>query len=135
MKRCLAGLCLISVILATAQESTTPHSQKKIVNGITKKDLGIYKFFAWRYPITFECTVDGAIVKPGQSISIPAGKEKVTIGYSYEWYTPWGNKSGKKKTTFAIDNKTEQHTIGFKGWKTKQRLKLTDAKQLTPEKE
>lgn len=135
MKRSILILCglLCTTILPQSSPETTEQSTKKIINGIKKKDVAVYKFMAWRHPESFSCYVNGKKINPNEEIQIPQGQKKVVIGYCYDWYTPWGNKKGRKKVAFALDEKAPHHTINFDGWKTENRIQLSGAKKIGQE--
>lgn len=108
------------------------HNPFKVINGITRKDLGYYKMLSWHYPDIFTLKVNDKIIEEGKSIE--CSDSILLVRYDYEWTTPWGKQIGAKEVTFEIPAEVTELNITFVGWQQEERINISNAKKISEEK-
>lgn len=112
--------------------TTKTHIPFKVINAITRKDLGYYKMLSWHYPDIFTLKVNDKVIAEGKSIEFT--DPVLVIRYDYEWTTPWGKQIGAKEVTFEIPAEVTELSVTFTDWKEEERIAITNAKKISEEK-
>lgn len=108
------------------------HNPFKVINGITRKDLGYYKMLSWHYPDIFTLKVNDKVIEEGKSIEF--SDSILIVRYDYEWTTPWGKQIGAKEVSFEIPSEVTELSIQFIGWQQEERIAISNAKKISEEK-
>ena len=111
--------------LSMAAIALTPKHEKNhpitITNNIQPKML---KY--WSYsPDIFTLKINGQLVKPGHSVSIPAESNSMNVRYDYSFAK--GFRTGAKEITFEIDPAQKEYDLKF-SWHNESRVIATGAK-------
>ncbi len=118
----ILGIFYCSMLSSTSKKEI-PHI--RITNTI-KPQMLKYKFNRWisYSPDSFEVTVNGKSIKPGESITVPQDKE-LPIRYGYSFAK--GFRTGTKEVTFKFDTQAKESELTF-SWDDKHRLNASNAR-------
>ena len=133
MKRLLPLIIVassISLSLSSLAPKPFPSSQHVTVTNSIKPEMLEYKFQNFWIkkvfrPDLFTLKVNGKLLPPGSSLSLPVDNNSLTVRYDYSFAN--GFRTGAKEIMFTLTPSQKKYELGF-SWDNEWRVNATGAK-------